>query len=60
MISAKRKDLPKKKGISHLFHGSKTENWFNIVKTGLVIDPEKFGVAICGKAYGYGTYFAPA
>ncbi len=46
-------------GISHLFHGSKHEAWWSIVTNGLVIDPERFGAAITGKAYGYGTYFAP-
>lgn len=46
-------------GIEKLFHGSKHEHWWSIITNGLVIDPEKFGAAICGKAYGYGTYFAP-
>lgn len=46
-------------GVERLFHGSKHENWWSIITNGLVIDPERFGASICGKAYGYGTYFAP-
>lgn len=45
-------------GISHLFHGSRTENWWSIATNGLTINPT--GVVITGKAYGYGTYFAPS
>lgn len=45
-------------GISHLFHGSRNENFFSIITNGLTINPT--GVVITGKAYGNGTYFAPA
>ena len=45
-------------GISHLFHGSRNENFWSIVTNGLTINPT--GVVITGKAYGNGTYFAPA
>lgn len=44
-------------GIDYLFHGSKSENWWSILSNGLTISPT--GVAITGKAYGHGTYFAP-
>lgn len=52
-----RNDL-KKDGVSHLFHGSRNENFWSIITNGLTINP--IGVVICGKAYGQGTYFAPA
>ena len=45
------------KGISLLFHGSRNENFWRILTTGLTINPK--GVVITGKAYGNGTYFAP-
>lgn len=47
------------KGITRLWHGTKVMNLDSILRNGLVIDPERFGASICGKAYGYGTYFAP-
>lgn len=40
-----------------LFHGSKTENWYSIIKTGLNCNP--VNVAITGKMFGNGIYFAP-
>ncbi len=46
------------RGISHLFHGSRNENFWSIISTGLNINPK--GVVITGKAYGNGTYFAPS
>lgn len=45
-------------GIDQLFHGSRNENFWSIITTGLTINP--VGVVITGKAYGNGTYFAPA
>ena len=53
----KQENLSEKNGIDHLFHGSRTENWWSIVTNGLTINPT--GVVITGKAYGQGTYFAP-
>ena len=44
-------------GISHLFHGSGTENFFSIATNGLYLNPT--GVLISGKAFGHGIYFAP-
>lgn len=44
-------------GISHLFHGSRGENFWSIITTGLTINP--VGVVITGKMFGNGTYFAP-
>lgn len=44
-------------GISHLFHGSRTENFWSIVTKGLTINPSN--VVISGKMFGNGTYFAP-
>ena len=44
--------------VSLLKHGSRTENWWNIFRSGLTINPS--GVVITGKAYGMGTYFAPS
>ena len=48
-------------GMSHpvrrLFHGSRSENFWSIITTGLNIRPT--GVVITGKMFGNGTYFAP-
>lgn len=41
-----------------LIHGSRMCNWVSILKSGLMLDPEKLGVAISGKMFGYGIYFA--
>lgn len=48
-------------GIKELFHGSSVENWWSIFLNGLYLDPQKIksDVSICGKAFGYGIYFAP-
>ena len=40
-----------------LFHGSRSENWFSIIKTGLVLRPTN--AVITGKMWGFGIYFAP-
>ena len=40
-----------------LFHGSRSENWFSIIKTGLVLRPTN--AVITGKMWGMGIYFAP-
>lgn len=47
----------KEDGISHLFHGSGTENFWSILCNGLYLNPQ--GVRIAGKAFGHGLYFAP-
>lgn len=39
-----------------LWHGSRNENWLNIVKTGLLIRPS--GVVITGAMFGNGIYMA--
>jgi poly [ADP-ribose] polymerase len=39
-----------------LFHGSKNENFWSIINTGLVLRP---AASITGKMFGYGIYFAP-
>lgn len=46
------------KKVSLLFHGSRTENWYSIIKTGLNIDP--VNVITTGKMFGRGIYFAPS
>lgn len=38
-----------------LWHGSRNENWWNIINTGLLLRPN---AAITGKMFGYGIYFA--
>lgn len=43
-------------GISHLFHGSRSENFWSIITNGLTINP--VGVVTNGKMFGLGTYFA--
>ena len=40
-----------------LFHGSRNENWWSIIQTGLVLKPTN--VVITGKMFGYGIYYAP-
>ena len=40
-----------------LFHGSRSENFWSIIKTGLVLRPTN--AAITGKMFGYGCYYAP-
>lgn len=52
-----KEHLNESNGISHLFHGSGTENFWSIVTQGLTINPT--GVVISGKMFGNGTYFAP-
>jgi poly [ADP-ribose] polymerase len=53
-------DFVKKEGIKNikeLWHGSRNENWWSIINTGLVLRP--VNVVISGKMFGMGTYFAP-
>ena len=38
------------------WHGSRTENWWSILRSGLVLRPSN--AMINGKMFGYGTYFA--
>lgn len=40
-----------------LWHGSRNENWWSIINTGLVLRPS---AVISGKMFGYGIYFAPS
>lgn len=40
-----------------LFHGSRNENWWSIINTGLVLRPTN--AVITGKMFGYGTYLSP-
>lgn len=40
-----------------LFHGSRTENWFSILKTGLKIRPAN--AVWIGAIFGFGSYFSP-
>ena len=54
----KKEDLSEQKGIDHLFHGSRTENFWSIVTNGLLINPDS-GVIRTGSMFGNGTYFAP-
>lgn len=57
----KEQGFTEEKGINHLFHGTGVENVWSIYKNGLYLNPAviKSGVRICGKAFGYGLYFAP-
>ena len=45
------------KDIRCFFHGSRNENFWSILKTGLVLRPTN--AVITGKLLGYGCYFAP-
>lgn len=47
----------KKKDIKLLWHGTRNENVWNILKTGLVLRPTN--AVITGKMFGYGLYNAP-
>lgn len=40
------------------WHGSRNENWWSILNTGLVLRPTN--AVITGKMFGFGTYYAPA
>jgi len=40
-----------------LWHGSRNENWWSIINTGLILKPTN--AVITGKLYGNGCYFAP-
>lgn len=40
-----------------LFHGSRSENFWSIIKTGLVLRPTN--AVITGKMFGFGCYYAP-
>ena len=44
------------KDIKLLWHGSRNENWWSIVNSGLVLKPTS--AVITGKMFGYGIYFA--
>ncbi len=51
-------DYCKKGGIRHtrhLFHGTKKENVWAIIRTGLILNPN---ASVTGKAFGQGIYFA--
>ena len=39
------------------WHGSRNENWWSIINTGLVLRPTN--AIITGKMFGYGIYYAP-
>ena len=43
--------------IKELWHGSRNENWFSIVKNSLQLHPDAI---ITGKMFGNGIYFAPS
>lgn len=45
------------KYIKLLFHGSRNENWWSIINSGLKLKPTN--AIINGKMFGYGIYFAP-
>ena len=40
-----------------LWHGSRNENWWSIINTGLVLRPTN--AVITGKMFGFGIYYAP-
>lgn len=53
-------DFVKKENIQKtklLWHGSRNENWWSIINTGLVLRPTN--AVITGKMFGYGIYYAP-
>lgn len=46
----------KDKEVKRLWHGSRNENWWSILTTGLALRPTN--AVITGKMFGYGIYFA--
>lgn len=44
------------KGVKLFYHGSKVENWYSIMSTGLSLNPD---ARTTGKMFGQGLYFAP-
>ncbi len=46
----------KNKSIRNYWHGSRNENWWSIIDTGLILRPTN--AVITGKMFGYGIYFA--
>ena len=50
----KKEDI---KDIRLFWHGSRNENWWSILNTGLVLRPTN--AVITGKMFGMGTYFSP-
>lgn len=46
----------KNKNTKLLWHGSRNENWWSILESGLVLRPSN--AVITGKMFGYGIYFA--
>lgn len=53
-------EFVKSEGITNrklLWHGSRNENWWSIINSGLVLKPTN--AVITGKLYGNGCYFAP-
>lgn len=47
--------IGKEKKIKQFWHGSRNENWWSIINTGLKLRPN---AVITGKMFGYGIYFA--
>jgi poly [ADP-ribose] polymerase len=45
------------KDVRLLFHGSRNENWWSIIQSGLVLRPTN--AIITGKMFGIGSYFSP-
>ena len=50
------KETGGKKEVKELWHGSRNENWWSILTTGLMLRPTN--AIINGKMFGYGLYFA--
>ena len=44
-------------GTKLLWHGSRNENWWSIINSGLVLKPTN--AVITGKLFGHGIYYAP-
>jgi poly [ADP-ribose] polymerase len=43
--------------VKEFWHGSRTQNWISIMRSGLVLNPD---AKITGKMFGSGIYFAPS
>ncbi|MDD3263409.1 MAG: WGR domain-containing protein [Candidatus Nanoarchaeia archaeon] len=49
-------DTSNNKTMDLLWHGSRNENWWSIIQTGLLLRPN---AVITGKLFGNGTYYSP-
>lgn len=52
----KEHHIDSRRGVKLFYHGSKVENWYSIMSSGLSLNPN---ARVTGKMFGQGLYFAP-